>query len=366
MKVLFLNAGNETGGGMVHILHMLEALTKRGEGEFVLAVLEEGAMKEKAEALDIPVVSFTETRFPFLEALRKYICDERFTHVHTHGPRANVWMASLKGKVPCEWVTTVHSDPLMDFAHKGWYGKLLSQMHIRALKKTDKIITVSDAFHPVLQGARVMKPIITTIHNGVIFHDDDVLDTKIKREDIGVADDALLFMQVARLEKVKAHTHALQAFRHLVKVAPHARLVFVGGGSLEDRLREQVAELGLDDEVIFLGERKDVAALLELADMMVLTSVSEGFPYVLLEAAQAKKPVIATDVGDVSYLVHEESGGWLVEAGSEIGVTRAMEEAAGLQAAEALQARGEALHAYARSHFSLEKSVDKLLEVYKK
>src|SRR5699024_12712380 len=87
MKVLFLNAGNETGGGMVHILHMLEALTKRGEGEFVLAVLEEGATKEKAEALDIPVVSFTETRFPFLEALRKYICEEGFTHIRSEERR---------------------------------------------------------------------------------------------------------------------------------------------------------------------------------------------------------------------------------------------------------------------------------------
>src|SRR5699024_7466525 len=142
---------------------------------------------------------------------------------------------------------------------------------IRALRKTDKIITVSDAFHPVLQGAGVMKPIITTIHNGVVFHDDDMLDTKIKREDIGVADDALLFMQVARLEKVKEHTHSFQSFCLLVKVAPHVRLVFVGGVLLEDRLRDQVAVLGLNDKVIFLGVRKDVAALLELADMMVLS-----------------------------------------------------------------------------------------------
>lgn len=364
MKVLFLNAGNETGGGMVHILAMLESLTKRGEGEFVLAVLEEGVMKERAEALGVPVVAFTELRFPFLEELRKYICEEEFTHIHTHGPRANVWMMALKGKVPCEWVTTVHSDPLMDFAHKGWFGKLLSQMHIRALKQTDKIVTVCDAFQPILKDKGVVKPVMTTIRNGVDFRDDGKSGSRLKRKDIGVADDALLFMQVARLEKVKAHAYALKAFSHLVQVAPHARLVFVGGGSLEDVLEEQVVELGLEEDVIFLGERGDVAELLELADMMVLTSVSEGFPYVLLEAARAKKPVIATDVGDVRHLVHEGSGGWLVEAGSEMGVTRAMEEVVELQAAEALSARGEAMHEYARSHFSLEKSVDQLLDVY--
>lgn len=366
MKVLFLNAGNETGGGMVHILHILEALYGKGEGEFVLAVLEDGVMKERAEALGIRTVCFQSTKFPFLEKFKRYVEEENFTHIHSHGPRANVWMASLKGRLDCEWVATVHSDPLVDFAHKGWSGKLLTQMNMRALKRANKIITVCDAFQPILKEAGVDVPTMATIHNGVVFAE-SVRDEagRLQRADIGVADDALLFIQVARLEKVKAHEHALYAFSHLIKTAPYAKLVIVGGGSLASLLEQQAAELGLEDDVTFLGEREDVADLIQLADIMLLTSVSEGFPYVLLEAAQAKKPIIATDVGDVGHLVHEGSGGWLVEAGSEIGVTRAMEEAVNLQAAEELSMRGEALHMFARSHFSLDRCVEQLLEVYR-
>lgn len=370
MKVLFLNAGNETGGGMVHILQMLQALQQKEEGKFVLAVLEEGLLKERAEAIGIETVCFSEMRFPFLQALQFYIEQENFTHVHTHGPRANVLLAFLRRRLRSEfeWVTTVHSNPLVDFAHKGLYGKLLSKLHINALKKADKMITVCEAFHPVLSQSGVKKPFMTTIRNGAQFstNSDEEASVTEKRRALGLTDDHIVFVQIARLEAVKAHEKGLYAFKNIVDKFPFARLLFVGAGPLEGELKQLTEELNLTNHVIFLGERDDVADLLKLSHVSLLTSMSEGFPYVLLESAQAKKPVIATDVGDVRHLIHKDSVGWLVEAGSEIGVVEAMEAAIISKRDGTLDKKGEALYAHAKKKFSVKKQIERLLEVYRK
>lgn len=369
MKVLFLNAGNETGGGMVHILQMLQSLQQKGEGTFVLAVLEEGLLKERAEALGIETVCFSEMSFPFLHELQFYIEQENFTHIHTHGPRANVLIAFLRRRLrpEFEWVTTVHSNPLVDFAHKGLRGKLLSKLHISALKKADKMITVCEAFQPVLKRTGVKKPLMTTIRNGAQFTTkmDEEAIVNDKRRALGLADEHIVFVQIARLEAVKAHEKGLYAFRNIVDKFPFARLLFVGAGPLEGELKQLTEKLNLEDYVTFLGERDDVADLLKLSHVSLLTSISEGFPYVLLESAQAKKPVIATDVGDVRHLVHQDSVGWLVEAGSEIGVVEAMEAAIESKQDGSLEKKGEALYEHAKKEFSVKTQTEKLLEVYR-
>lgn len=369
MKVLFLNAGNETGGGMVHILQTLYALKEAGDGEFVLAVLEEGEMKKRAEALGIHTVCFDQTRFPFLHALQSYIKEEQFTHIHTHGPRANVWMAFLKKRLRhlhCEWVATVHSNPLLDFVDRGIYGRLLSNLHIRALRQTDKVITVCGELQGLLKDAGVTLPVMTTIRNGVVFSDDtEGKADKEKQLDLGFLEEHIVFVQIARLEAVKAHASALSAFKRVLGRYPFARLVIVGSGPLEAELKKMTERLGIDHAVLFLGERHDVAEILRLAHITLLTSISEGFPYVLLEAAQAKRPIIATDVGDIRYLLHEKSVGWLVELGNEIGIVQAMEEAITAKKQGILKDKGEALYDYAKENFSLERSMEALYGVYR-
>lgn len=62
-------------------------------------------------------------------------------------------------------------------------------------------------------------------------------------------------------------------------------------------MNELIAELNLSERVIFLGNRSDVNQILPLADICVLTSLSEGFSNTLVEYMTAERPVIATDVG---------------------------------------------------------------------
>ena len=113
-------------------------------------------------------------------------------------------------------------------------------------------------------------------------------------------------LNVAALAEKKGHRHLLEA---LVDI-PDATLDVVGGGELRTTLERLAATLGIADRVRFLGERPkaDVARLMREADLLVLPSLAENLPVVLIEAQASGLPAVATDVGGVSELVDDRAG----------------------------------------------------------
>jgi glycosyltransferase involved in cell wall biosynthesis len=90
----------------------------------------------------------------------------------------------------------------------------------------------------------------------------------------------------------------------------------VGSGPEECRLRELTAELGLDEQVQFLGYREDVSKLLGLGDIFVLSSTNEGFGRALLEAMSARLAVVATTVGGIPTVLDNGAAGYMVPPGN--------------------------------------------------
>ena len=100
----------------------------------------------------------------------------------------------------------------------------------------------------------------------------------------------------------------------VVKEFPDATCFFAGRGELLGQLKAEAAELGIEENVKFLGLRQDVPELLQELDIFVLPSLSEGLPLSVLEAMAAGKPVVATDVGGIREAVIDEHTGFLVPA----------------------------------------------------
>jgi len=110
----------------------------------------------------------------------------------------------------------------------------------------------------------------------------------------------------------------LEALRRLREHRPRAVLIVVGDGPERGALEEAVQSMGLGDAVKFLGARPEAGQFLVAADVVILTSVSEGIPLVLIEAMAANLPVVATSVGGVPEVVVHESTGLLVENGNDL------------------------------------------------
>lgn len=371
MKVLYLNAGNETGGGMYHILRMLHRMKQDNSIPFILGVMEKKELYKRATAAKIETVYFkSESRLsvPLLQKIARFIKTKRITHVHTHGPRATVYMNMIKRIVNVRWVVTVHSDPFFDFKERGMYGNVLTRLHVQALKNAEQIISVSNTFHRSFLEAGIPQKSLRTIHNGIDFNEafaEVVTSPKSFKKSLGFSADDFLFIKVARLEHVKGHHMALLAFAKVIQTSgQQVHLLLLGDGKLRTSLESLVRTMQLENNVHFYGERKDVHSFYDIADVTLLTSLSESFPYVLLESARAKTPIIATDVGDINYLLHQRELGWKITPGDIGGCVRAMEEAIRLHQEGKLQNIGQNLYKYASTHFSIDKCVNEVYNVY--
>jgi len=164
---------------------------------------------------------------------------------------------------------------------------------------------------------------IVTIQNGVdismLAHRKDVQDL---RNDVGLADGDRVIGIVANLKKVKNHLFLLQAFSKVVDEYRNAKLLIIGQGfpgesdNTEGALRQFVDDHRLGGNVLFLGYRTDVPALLQVMDVWCLTSLREGLPIGLIEAMASGLAVVSTNVEGSRDVIEHGKDGLLVECGN--------------------------------------------------
>lgn len=115
------------------------------------------------------------------------------------------------------------------------------------------------------------------------------------REGLGIGARTLVLGSIASMETVKNHAFLLDIARLLSHRGVEFRLLLVGVGSLRSEIQAQVKEAHLENEVIFLGQRRDVPALLRSFDVNLLPSHNEGLPTVLIEAQASGTPSLVSD-----------------------------------------------------------------------
>lgn len=132
-------------------------------------------------------------------------------------------------------------------------------------------------------------------------------------------------LNVGRLVPVKGQSVLLRAFKLFADRYSAAVLHIAGDGPLKAELQKQIAMLGLERNVVLLGNQNDVINLMEDYDGFISSSYSEGFSGAILEAMLKGLPVLATDIpANTELLMHLQTG-YLFEAGSPGAMLNAME-----------------------------------------
>lgn len=131
-------------------------------------------------------------------------------------------------------------------------------------------------------------------------------DDRGVRRELGLPDDAPLFVHVGRFTEAKNHVRLISMFWEIIRRQPAARLLLIGrtvAGGADDtilrRVRQRIAELGMADRVVLAGERGDVPRLMKAADVLLFPSLWEGLGDVVLEACAAGTPVLASDLPSI-------------------------------------------------------------------
>jgi L-malate glycosyltransferase len=363
MKVLHLNAGNETGGGMVHILSLLNQLNRE---EFYLGLLENGTFEMKAKEMGINTFVFEQSSrydFSILSKIIRFIKQERIDILHTHGARANLYGYFIKMSTKVKWVTTVHSDPRNDFLGRGIIGKIFTKMNLMVIKKPDYLFAISERFAAMMSGLGVNSNKITTIFNGIDFNKKTT--QIIPREDLKLFQTDFVILMVARFDPVKRHELALQALENVLRSHPNVKMLFVGDGQTMGAIKAFVSKLGLNQNVMFLGQQGNVAPYYKIADVTLLTSKTESFPLVLLESAREKTPVITTDVGGVQMMIPDCTYSTILKTDAVDDIANGIIQAIELKSSGKLEEMGGKFHDYTSQNFSIEAFADSVYKGYK-
>jgi glycosyltransferase involved in cell wall biosynthesis len=136
-----------------------------------------------------------------------------------------------------------------------------------------------------------------------------------------------------------------------VAATPGVALRMVGDGPLAGELRRQVAALSIEDRVELIGAVDDVAAHLQWADLLILTSRTEGLPGAVLEAGAAGVPSLAVDVGGVSEAVRDGLTGVIADRDDEQGLVRALTRLS--VEPETVRRMGVAARLHVKEHFAM-------------
>ena len=280
-------------------------------------------------------------------------------HAHQYGPLFYSALARWPSlKLPILFLEHGRDHPDYRRVKRIWANRIL-------LHASDRFVAVGDAVRQALidfEGLPADR--VEVVHNGVDLnrHDLDLADRLQARASFGWPEDAMIIMQVARLNRLKDQATALRTIRILHESCPHSRLILVGDGEDRDALEQKCIDLGLTSSVEFLGTRSDVPRLLAAADIFLLTSISEGVPLTLIEAMAASLPCVATRVGGVAEVVSDGETGLLAEAGDAAALARHLNRLAGDPAVR--EQLGAAGRRRAVARFDAAKMQRRYLEIY--
>jgi glycosyltransferase involved in cell wall biosynthesis len=195
---------------------------------------------------------------------------------------------------------------------------------------------------------------VRIIHNGVETSLFTGADGDLKAQ-LGLHEHELVVGILAALRPEKDHETFLRAASLVSERNSSARFIIVGDGPRKAALEVLAEELGIQDRVIFTGARSDVAAVLAIMDVFVLSSFTECFPMALLEAMASSRPAVCTAVGGIPELLHDGVTGYLVPPRDPTALAERLSSL--LESGHQRHQFGAAARARVDAEFTLEASV---------
>lgn len=204
------------------------------------------------------------------------------------------------------------------------YTRLIGK---RIFKLADGIQLMSSPLIEYVKKLDIEEHKVFTIPRGVdieMFQPRDG-DKQLKSE-LGIKENDIVVLYVGRLDLVKGIDYLLQAAKEILThhdKAKSIKFLIVGGGSLRNQYEKLASPFAKN--IIFLGYRTDVPQLMNIAHLLVLTSLSEGAANVVMEASASGLPVVATAVGEVPQIVVDGKTGRLIKPKDVAGLVKSLD-----------------------------------------
>lgn len=305
MKILHTEASCGWGGQEIRILEEARGLIVRGH-EVSLVCPATAQIFQEAPRYGVPVQALPIGRknLKGLFAMRKWLKTHPVDVINSHSS-TDSWLtalacASIKNAPPL--VRTRHiSSPIPDNAASRWLYQSATSLIVTTGEALRQQLINDNGFDP----ARIVS--VTTGMDGNRFVPGDKESAKRK---LGLPHGQFLYGIVATLRFQKGHAELLRAFAGQNDMP--CNLAIVGDGPQLEKIKQLVAELGLEERVLLPGNQHDILPWYQAFDAFVLPTHAEGMPQSLMQAMLCALPVVTTPVGSIPFAVAHEQSGLLV------------------------------------------------------
>ncbi len=376
MKILYVITKSNWGGAQRHVFDLAVAMKARGH-DVAVALGGDGILRTRLEDQGIFThsianlgrdVSLGKDTGSFKEIF-SIIKHRRPDVLHLHSPKA-AGLGALAGRllrVP-KIIYTVHGWAFNEdrslyqravIAFVSWLTILLSHITIliseREHRQTLHFPGVKDKLRMITLGIKT--PIFMSVDGAKL--------TVAKQLSMSISDYSkrIALCVIAELHPNKGLPYLIEAMESVTKDHPAALCAILGDGQDKAALHMMIKERGLEHHVFLMGYIDHAPELLKAFNVFVLPSIKEGLGYVILEAAAASLPVVATTVGGIPEVVEDMRSGVLVQPKNVRELSHAISFM--IEHPDERRKYGTALKERVATQFSLEKMITGVESVYK-
>lgn len=378
IDILFVVGGFQVGGTEKHLSLILPEIKRKGWKVAIISLGEDGDLSSAIKKAGIKIYflnSNSKLNIPKIKGLFELYCkyrdvkkkiaelNPRIIHSFLGVPSIISSLAKI-GNNNIVQIISKRNQFERDYAFM-----FEKNMEIFALKKADYVLVHSECVKKEIYSIGVKKEKVFLIHNGIDEKKYQFANKKKEelRTKLGL-DKTIVFIQVANLIPYKGHLATIKAFSKLSKSTGEEKwkLLLVGNGDnlYIKKLKMELLDNNIKENVEFLGNRDDVPELLSVSDVGLLPSVHEGFSNSMLEYMASKLPTIATNVGGNSDAIVSGKTGYLFPVNDIDSYSEKLSII--IQDDNKRQMMGELAYKACVENFTLDKCVSKYNTVYKK
>jgi glycosyltransferase involved in cell wall biosynthesis len=352
-------------GGAQQVIRHVIASANPAEFRFCVYAAEDGMFREVYEALGAQV-NVIPRRWPRLDPgwirqLHRSLIEDGVDLVHTHlfGDSLHGYFAARRAQLPL--MMTLHCD----FALQSWPQRVGYRW---VLSRPAHFVACSEHVRRTFESGCRPRSGIETIRNGVRIDAASEVDRDTRAQrllQLGADPEAIVLASIGRLERQKGLGPLLSAYAEVRRsVDTRSCLLLLGEGSLRGTLEVQARRLGIENDVVFAGTRRDVPELLPVIDVVIFNSVWEGLSVALLEAMETARCVVATDVPGNTEALRPDREALIVRPGDHDALVDALRVS--VLNGKLRERLGKAARARLCEHFSADTMVEGYERLYRR
>ncbi len=312
IPIAFCITGLQPGGAERALVQIVKRLNRARWAPVVYSLTGAGPLVDELQKAGVPTV-LLQARSPWdlriIWRLARKLKSQRPVLLQSF-----LFHANLAGRFAARLAGIKHIVSGIRVSEKRKNGYLFLDRWTNRLVDLNICVSQSVADFSIQQG-KLSESKVSVIPNGVDFEFFDAAE-ELDLSPWGIPAEAKVILFVGRLDPQKAPGNLLTAFGEIAEQASDFHLLFIGDGPLRGELEENASRLSCSSRIHFAGWQSQVPQLMKAASCLVLPSLWEGMPNVVLEAMAAGLPVISTKVDGVSELIQDGKQGTLVACDS--------------------------------------------------